>query len=183
MSNHQLFAPLAVLGLLALASTASAQTFPSGAGNLAGTERLSVPGCGRDGGLISVALTAQPFACVAGGPSLVAPCTGGAWTATIGASSYAGTGDAINERLARLTLDAASLAALEAALEADASALCEETVTITSLTANAAFKVNKRQTRAWLGLRARARGTNAGGDEGIALYTLRARGPWQPPQQ
>ena len=183
MSKHRPFALLALLGLLALASGASAQTFPNGGGTLAGADRLRVPGCGRDAGLISVAVTAAPFACVLGGPGLVAPCTGGAWTATIGAASYAGTGDALNERLARLTLDAASLAALEAALEADASALCEETVTITSLTANAAFKVNKRQTRAWLGLRARARGTNAGGDEGIALYTLRARGPWQPPQQ
>jgi hypothetical protein len=182
MSKHRPFVLPAFLGLLALASAASAQTFPNGAGNLAGADLLRVPGCGRDGGLISIALTAEPFACILGGPGLVAPCTGGAWTASTGAASYAGTGDAINERLARLTLDAASLAALEAALEAKASALCEEAVTISSLTANAALKVNKRQTHAWLGLRARARGMNAGGDEGIALYALRARGPWQTPQ-
>ena len=55
-------------------------------------------------------------------------------------------------------------------------------MTISSLTANAALKVNKRQTRAWIGLRARARGMNAASDEGIALYALRARGPWQAPQ-
>lgn len=177
MSESRRFAPLAFLGLLALASAASAQTFPQGSGNLAGADRLRVPGCGRDGGPISAAITAQPYAC------LVAPCTGGTWTATIGAASYSGTGDALNERLTRLTLDAASLAALEAALEADASALCEEPVTISSLSANAALKVNKRQTHAWLGLRAHARGMNADGDEGIALYALRARGPWQAPPQ
>jgi hypothetical protein len=175
MSKHRLIAPLAFLGLLALTSPASAQTFPQGGGNLAGADRLRVLGCGRDGSLISVAITAQPYAC------LVAPCTGGAWTATIGAATYSGTGDAINERIARLRLDAASLAALETVLEADASALCEEPVTISSLSANAALKVNKRQTRAWLGLRARARGMASGG-EGVGSYALRARGPWQTPQ-
>ena len=177
MSKHRPFALLALLGLLALASGASAQTFPNGGGTLAGADRLRVPGCGRDAGLISVAVTAAPFACVLGGPGLVAPCTGGAWTAAIGSAPYSGTGDAINERLARLSLDAASLAALEAALEADASALCEETVTISSLTANAALKLNKRKTHAWLGLRARSRGMTASGGEGIGSYALRARGP------
>ena len=182
MSKHRL---LTLLGLLALAPAASAQTFPNGGGTLAGADRLLVPGCGRDGGLINVAVTAEPFACVLGGPGLVAPCTGGAFTAAIGAVTYSGTGDAINDRLARLTLDAASLAALEAALEADASALCEEAVTIRSLTANAALKVNKRKTHAWLGLRARARGmsgSSGSGGEGSAIYALRARGPWQTPQ-
>ena len=178
MLKNRSFASLAFAGLLALASTASAQSFPRGGGSLAGADRLGVPGCGRDGGLISVAVTAEPYVYTS-----IMPGSGGDWTATVGTTAYSGSGNAINDRLARLALDAASLAALKVALEAGASTLCGEAVTISSLNANAALKVNKRQTHAWLGLRARGKGTTATGGEGIARYALRARGPWQAPPQ
>jgi hypothetical protein len=155
-------APLALLGLLALAGQAAAQAVPAGSGTLNGGERLRVPGCGRDGGAVAL-----DFALAANG----------AWSADTGAVTYTGTSTQLGPRLARLTLDAASLAALEAALESDASALCEEAVTISSLNPRAALLVSKRRTRAHLLLRVRAFGS-AGGEEGAGLYRLRARGAW-----
>ena len=175
MLKNRLVAPLAFLGFLALASAAGAQTFPDGGGNLAGAERLRVRGCGRDGGplFLSVSLGSN-----------------GAWTAAASATptgpviaTYTGTSTTVHGRVMRLTLDATSLAALETALEADASTLCEEAVTISSLTTRAALKVNKRETRAWISLRARGMGTTAGGGDGNGIYGVRARGPWSPPQQ
>ena len=167
MLKNRLLAPLAFLGFLALASAASAQTFPDGAGNLAGADRLRVPGCGRDGGPVSLAVTLG---------------SNGAWTAAGGGASYSGTSTvsrgSYGRRVMRLTLDAASLAALETALEADASTLCEEAVTISSLTTRAVLKVNKRETRARIGLLARGVGTTAGGGDGNGIYGVRARGPW-----
>lgn len=167
MSKNRLVAPLAFLGFLALASAASAQTFPDGSGTLAGADRLRVPGCGRDGGPVSLAVTLG---------------SNGAWTAAGGGASYSGTSTlergSYGRRVMRLTLGATSLAALEAALEADASILCEEAVTISSLTTRAALKVNKRETRAWIGLHARGTGTTAGGGDGNGVYGVRARGPW-----
>ena len=178
MLKNRPFASLAFVGLFALASTASAQSFPRGGGTLAGADRLGVPGCGRGGGLISAAVAAEPYAYAS-----IMPGPGGDWTATVGTTAYSGSGNAINDRLARLALDAASLAALRAALETGASTLCGEAVTISSLNANAALKLNKRQTHAWLGLRARGMGTTASGGEGNGRYALRARGPWLTPQQ
>ena len=110
MLKNRIMAALAFLGFLALASAASAQTFPDGSGNLAGADRLRVPGCGRDGGPVSLAVTLG---------------SNGAWTAAGGGASYSGTSTiergSYGRRVMRLTLDATSLTALEAALEADAS--------------------------------------------------------------
>jgi hypothetical protein len=163
MLNPWRIAPLALLGFIAFAAAANAQTVPDGSGTLAGGDRLRVPGCGREAGPVSV-----DFALAANG----------AWTADLGATTYSGTSTQLGPRLARLTLDAASLAALETALETDASALCEETVTIDSLATRAALVVSKRQTRARLLFGARATGTSAGGGEGNGLYQLRAGGAW-----
>jgi hypothetical protein len=175
MFKNRLLAPLAFLGLVSIASIASAQTFPDGGGNLAGADRLRVPGCGRDGG-----------------PSFVAVSLGsnGAWTASTSdtptgpvTATYSGTSTTVRGRIMRLTLDTASLAALETKLETDSSVLCEEAVTISALTTRAALKVNKRETHARIGLFARGTGTTASGDDGNGAYGLRARGPWSPPQQ
>jgi hypothetical protein len=163
MLDPRRLAPLALLGFLAVAAAANAQTVPDGGGTLAGGDRLRVPGCGRQAGPVSV-----DFALAANGD----------WTADLGAATYSGTSTQVGPRLARLTLDAASLAALETALETDASALCEETVTIDSLTTRAALVVSKRETRARLHLGARATGATVSGGEGAGLYLLRARGAW-----
>jgi hypothetical protein len=157
-------APLALLGLLALATHASAQSVPDGSGTLAGRDRLHVPGCGREAGPLSLDVTLA---------------ANGAWTADAGATTYGGTSTQVNRRLALLTLDAGSLTALDAQLEADASDLCDETVTISALTTNAALKVNKRQTRARVHLGVRAMGSTASGD-GSGVYRIRARGAWTP---
>jgi hypothetical protein len=157
-------APLALLGFLALAAEASAQAVPDGAGTLTGRDRLRVPGCGREAGPISVDVTLA---------------ANGAFTADVGGTTYGGTSTQRNRRFARLTFDAASLSALDAALEADASALCEEAVTIDSLNAKAALKVNKRQTRARLHVGVRASGSSASGD-GDGTYRIRAGGDWTP---
>lgn len=154
----------ALLGFLALATQASAQAVPDGAGALAGRDRLRVPGCGREAGPLSVDVTLA---------------ANGAWTADVGAVTYSGTSTQMNRRLALLTLDAGSLTALDTALEADASALCEEAVTISALTSNATLKVNKRQTRARLHFGVRATGSSASGD-GSGTYRIRARGDWTP---
>jgi hypothetical protein len=163
MLDPRRLAPLALLGFLVLAAAANAQTVPDGSGTLAGGDRLRVPGCGRQAGPVRV-----DFALAANG----------GWTADLGAISYSGTSTQLGPRVARLTLDTASLAALETALETDASALCEEAVTINSLTTNAALLVNKRQTLARLLVGARATGSTASGAEGGGLYRLRAGGAW-----
>ncbi len=159
------FAPLALLGLLALATQASAQAVPDGAGTLAGRDRIRVPGCGRESGPINVDVTLA---------------ANGAWSADVGAVTYTGTSTQVNRRRARLTLDAGSLTALDTALEAEASAQCDEAVTISALTTRAALKVNKRQTRARLHFRVRATGSTVGGNEGSGTYRIRARGDWTP---
>jgi hypothetical protein len=163
MLEPRRLAPFAVLGFLALAAAASAQSVPDGSGTLAGGDRLRVPGCGRQAGPVRV-----DFALA----------SNGGWTADLGATTYSGTSTQLGPRVARLTLDSVSLAALETALETDASALCEEMVTIDSLTTNAALLVNKRQTRARLLVGARATGSTAGGAQGNGLYRLRAGGAW-----
>ena len=155
------FAFLAVLGSLALATSASAQPF--GQADLSGAERLEVKGCGRMGGPVSFDLA------IAGN---------GAWTLDTGSGVYTGTSTG-NQRVARLTLASTSLAALEAALEADATALCGEAVNITALNARAALVVNKRQTRAHFVFRAGGQGATAN-DEGRGVYGARARGQWMP---
>jgi hypothetical protein len=155
-------APLALLALLALATQASALAVPDGSGTVAGRDRLRIPGCGREAGPISIDFTLA---------------ANGDWTADVGAATYSGTSAQVNRRLARLTFDAGSLTALDAALEAEASALCEDTVTISALTTNAALKVNKRQTRARIHVGVRATGSSASG-EGSGSYRIRARGGW-----
>jgi hypothetical protein len=147
----------------AFATPALAQLAPGEGGTLIGRDRLRVPRCGRQVGPVSADVTLDPS---------------GAWSADLGATTYTGTSTAPTPRLHLLTLDAASLAALEASLEADASALCEEPVTISSLTAKAALKVNKRRDRARLYLRARAMGSGASGTPRTGLYQLGAGGPW-----
>jgi hypothetical protein len=148
---------------LALAPPALAQFAPGEGGSLVGGDRLRVPRCGRQAGPIQADVTLDPS---------------GAWSADLGAATYAGTSTAPTPRLRLLTLDAASLAALEASLEADATALCEEAVTIDALNVNAALKVNKRRDRARIYLRARALGSSASGTPGTGLYQLRAGGMW-----
>jgi len=165
MHGKRLLAPLALLGLFALAAAANAQNALQGSGTLDGADRLRVPGCGRQGGPVALDLTLDPT---------------GAWSLDDGTTTYTGTSTPLTRRVLRLTPDAASLAALEAKLESDASALCEETVTITSLHANAALKVNKRRDRAQLYVRVRGNGTTASGDDGTGLYQLGARGGWSP---
>jgi hypothetical protein len=154
--------PWILLGLLSFAAGASAQTFPDGSGTLSGGERLRIRGCGRDGGAVTLATTLA---------------ANGNWTVASGGSTYTGTGNAVTRRLVRLTPDAASLALLDTNLEADATALCGETVTITALSANGAMKVNKRQTRARIFFRAEGAGSSTGG-AGNGVYRVRGRGPW-----
>jgi hypothetical protein len=163
MLKCRTLAPLAFCSLLALANAASAQFAPGEGGTLAGGERLRVPGCGRLGGAVTLDMTLAPD---------------GAWAIDTGANQYTGTSNALAPRLIRLTLDADSLAALESKLESEATTLCEEPVTISSLNANAALKLNKRRNHARLFLRARAAGSTESGAEGSGLYRLRARGEW-----
>jgi hypothetical protein len=157
---RQLLFPL--LASFALASSAAAQFAPGEGGTLTGGDRLRVPGCGRQAGPVSAAVTLAPK---------------GDWSAAAGATTYTGTSTEQTPRLRRLTLDAPSLAALDANLEADASALCDDAVTVTALSTQAALKRNKRGDRARLFLRARATGATAGGS-GTGLYRLRAGGQW-----
>jgi hypothetical protein len=165
MLKPRRLAPLALLGLLALATQASAQTIPAGAGTLDGGDRLRVPGCGRQGGPVSV-----DFALAADG----------AWTAAAGDETYSGSSTQLTPRLARLTLDAESAAELQDELASEASELCEQEVTIGALRHVAALKVSKRGDRARLHLRARAFGSGASGERGPGLYRLRAGGAWTP---
>ena len=151
------------LAVFALATAASAQSFPDGNGTLLGGERLRVRGCGREASPISLNATLA---------------ANGNWTVVANGSTYTGTSTTRKGRLMRLTLDAGSLALLETNLEAFASDLCEETVTITSLSTRAAMKVSKRQTRARVFLRAEGAGTSASGEAGRGTYRIRARGPW-----
>lgn len=160
---------VALLGALALAASAAAQSpLPQnplfGQADLAGGERLRVPGCGHMGGAVSFELLIG---------------NDGAWTLDTGSEVYTGTSQR-RGRTALLTFDAASLGALEAALEADASTLCEEAVDITRLRTHAIAVINKRQTRAHFFWRAAARGTTASGDAGHGVYKARTRGAWTP---
>jgi hypothetical protein len=162
LNRKTLLASLALLGSLALASGAAAQTLPAGNGTLAGGERIRVKGCGREAGPVTL------------GVSLAA---NGDWTITEGANTYTGTATATTNRLARLTPSAGTLALLETNLESEASGICEETVTISALTANGALKVNKRGDRARVFVLARGEGSSASGT-GRGSYRLRTRGAW-----
>lgn len=163
MRKPRPLAPLALLALLALAGQAGAETTLAGAGTLSGGERLRVPRCGRMAGPVSVDFALAPD---------------GGWTAAVGDDAYAGSSTPIGRRLARLTLDAESLAELEATLAGDASALCDEEVSISRLFHAAALKLSKRGDRARVYLRARAFGSSASGARGTGLYQLRAGGAW-----
>jgi hypothetical protein len=156
-------------GALVLAASANAQSpLPQnplfGQADLAGGERLRVPGCGRMGGAVA-------FDLVIGND--------GAWTLDTGSATYTGTSTR-RGHTALLTFDPASLGAFEAALEADAAALCEEAVDITALRTHALVVVNKRATRAHFFWRAAGRGTTASGEDGHGVYKARTRGAWTP---
>jgi len=154
---------LAFCASFALATSASAQFAPGEGGTLIGGERLRVPGCGRLGGAVTLDMTLAPD---------------GAWTIDTGANAYSGTSNPLAPRLIRLMFDAESLATLASKLEGEATTLCEEPVTIDSLDANAALKLNKRRDHARLFVRARASGSTESGAHGSGLYRLRARGQW-----
>jgi hypothetical protein len=152
-----------VIGLLASAAAAQAQSAAQGIGSLSGGERLRVRGCGRSASPVTLAVTLNQA---------------GAWSATEGSTTYTGTSTALSRRVLRLALDAASLAAFEAFLEAEASDLCDEAVTLSSLSAGGLLKLNKRETFARMRVRARGEGTSASGESGAAVYRLRVRGAW-----
>ena len=114
--------PRNVLWVLAVclfaALQAGAQTVvPAGAGTLSGTQRLKASGCGKDTGAVSV-----PFTLVADGT----------WSADLDGDVYTGTSQT-RGRVVRLSFDAASQAELVAELADEASSLCQDTVTISSL--------------------------------------------------
>jgi hypothetical protein len=145
-----------LLGCIAFGSAAFAQ---AGSGTLSGPESLKIQRCakGRANPSVAVALAAN-----------------GAFT--IGA--YAGTSTTIG-RVTRLSLDQASLALLDSALETNASNACGTAVTLTSLTiTQSTLKVNKRRDRAKLQLKARGTGTSSQGN-GNGKYRFKATGPWQ----
>ena len=162
MLNRKNLIALALLGSLALAGAASAQTAPAGNGTLAGGERIRVKGCGREAGPVTLGVTLA---------------ANGNWTITEGSNTYTGTSTAVTDRRVRLTPDAGSLALLETNLESEASGICEETVTITALTANGGLKVNKRGDRARVFVHARGEGSSASGT-GRGSYRVRTRGAW-----
>jgi len=148
--------------VLAIATAASAQV-PAGSGTLAGGDRLKVEGCGKDSGAISVAFTL-------GG--------NGTWTANVAGDVYGGS-STTSGRVTSLTFDAASQSLLDSALEEAASDLCEDDVTINSLTlTQAKLKVSKRGDRAKLQVKARGTGVSSEGS-GNGKYRLKATGTWQ----
>jgi hypothetical protein len=153
---------LLILGLAVLATNANAQTVPAGSGTLTGKQRIGASGCGNDSGSASVTV------------NLAAD---GTFSANANGDTYAGTSTTMG-RVTRLSLDAGSLFLLEAVLEDDASALCDEAVDITALTpTQAMLKVNKRQTAAKLQVKANATGTSTSGS-GRGKFRLTAVGAW-----
>jgi hypothetical protein len=164
MKNPRLLTPFAFCSLLAFASAASAQPALQGDGTLMGAERLRVPHCGRQVRPVDLDVSLAP---------------GGAWSIEQGATTYTGTfTSGPHGHAAHLTFDAASLATLQAKLESDASALCQESVTVDRLAMKAELVVSKRQTRAALRVRTRGFGMSASGHHGTGLYRLRALGTW-----
>lgn len=151
-----------LFALIASAGAAHAQTAAQGSGTLSGAERLKIRGCGRQTTPVTLDVTLDPS---------------GAWSASDGSTSYTGTAAPLRRHALSLTLDAASLAAFETALETEASDLCDEAVAINSLSVRGALKINKRETFAKLRVHARGEGTSASGS-GAGKYKLRARGAW-----
>ena len=153
---------LLAIAAIGMSSAAIAQV-PAGSGTLSGGERLKVSGCGKESGGISVAFTLA---------------ANGSWTANVGGSMYAGTSTTAG-RVTTLTLSGPSLALLDGSLEDWASDLCDDDVTVSSLTiTQAQLKVGKRGDRAKLQVKARGTGTSSEGS-GDGKYRLKATGAWQ----
>ncbi|MBM4382106.1 MAG: hypothetical protein FJ091_01930 [Deltaproteobacteria bacterium] len=148
--------------LLATAGAANAQTGAQGIGTLSGGERLGVRGCGRTASPVTLAVTLNQA---------------GAWSANDGTTTLTGTATALSRPVLSLTLDSASLAAFETALESEASDLCDEAVAISSLRVRSVLKINKRETFAKMRAHAVGQGTSASGS-GAVQYKLRVRGAW-----
>lgn len=153
---------LPILASLLFSSVAFAQV-PAGSGTLTGSDRIRASGCGGETSSLSVAFT------LAGD---------GSWTADVDGEDFAGTSTTAG-RVTRLTFSGPSLALLELGLEDSASELCDDTITINSLTVTQAqLKVSKRGDRAKLQIKARAAGTSSEGN-GTGKFRAKATGAWQ----
>jgi hypothetical protein len=156
--------PLLSMLTISVLFAASAQAQTAGSGTLTGTQRLKASGCGKDSAPVSVAMS------LAGD---------GAWTATAGDDDFAGT-STTSGRTASLAFDGASTALLDSALEILVSGLCDDDVSINSISVTTArLKVNKRQTSAKLRVKVVGTGTSSEGS-GTGTYRIKASGPWTP---
>ena len=139
-----------------------------GTGTFTGPTTLKVkPGCGKDSQTSTWSFVG----------------TGGAWTSTVdGNPGPAGSATPLGSsgKAWRLAFDANSKAGFDLAMTAWASELCGLPVTLAAPSTVTHFdlKLNKRQTRGKLTLRARATGSTLEGS-GNGTLKLVKRGPWQ----
>ncbi|HEU4429575.1 MAG TPA: hypothetical protein VFT98_12520 [Myxococcota bacterium] len=151
----------------AFAST-SALAQVAGEGDFSGdTAKLRARGCGKDrvGAFGEWALLGD-----------------GSWTGTVDSVvTLSGThiAQGSSNRIARLTFDAESKLAFDAALEAWATGICTVPVTLDAPSAITHFnvKLNKRRTRAKLTLRAVGTGSTSEGSSAGRFKAI-VRGPW-----
>jgi hypothetical protein len=154
-----------VVGLLVLSGLASS-AWAAGHASFSTNEKLKVSKCGSDSGGVGVDFT------LAGD---------GTWTAVSSGNTYTGTSVVAGKSIA-LTMDANSRAILAAEIADNASDLCDDFVTVTSLTVTKAMlKLNKSQTAAKVQFAATAAGS-ASGVTGSAKYALKGSGTWSTAQ-
>jgi hypothetical protein len=158
---------LARVGVLLVCGAMTSAAFASGTGTFIGADRLQVTRCGSDPNPQTVDFTLTPS---------------GGWTAIVGGNTYTGTSTASSSgRNVTLALDGPSFALLTQVLVTQASQLCNEIVSVTTLAVTrATLKLNKANTAAKLRVRAMAAGTAASGT-GRGKYDLKVSGPWVAP--
>ncbi len=138
----------------------------TGTATLTGASKFVVPGCGAHRGAFVTSITVA---------------ADGTWSADSSeGSSFSGTYVAIGRanRKIRLTLDAATTAALVSGITADASMLCHSSVTVTgshprALTLSLIHKGTQAKLAIAYVFSGRARGRS-----GTASYHVTGRGPW-----
>jgi hypothetical protein len=158
MSRVQLFRFV----ILLLSAGVTSTVWAAGSGTLVGAEKFKVSKCGSF---------------TAGGNAVIAIAANGAFSANVGGNLYTGTATTVGRNIT-FVLDANSLALFSAVLADEASDLCEESVTVNSLTVTkATLKLNKTQTAAKLQFAATGAGSAASGT-GTGKYSLKGAGSW-----
>jgi hypothetical protein len=146
--------------LALLASDASAQFTSAGRGNVAGTYKAKLSGCGKDRGPAS---------------ELVEVAIGGAWSED--GAIRTGTATLAGRSVLTISYDAATIERLREDFVALAASMCDAAFTMTSFQFSGTAKFNKRLTSVTVRKTFQFSGTTASGSH-TGSRRQREKGPW-----